>query len=130
MLSLTDRDAVLAALTSPDLDANLRALIGLRIWQADTDRKITLEHTIRVVIVQPGDPPEAIHAAVGFPICWDQADQPGWACFNDHGGWFELGYRIDGCGVLVFVPDDPDTNDTLRFNCLGVADRKPAPAQA
>lgn len=130
MLSLTGRDAVQEALTDPALDASLRALIGLRIWQADKDRQIPLEDILRVVIVQPGDPPERIHTAVGFPICWDQADQPGWAWFTDHGEWFELGYRIDGCGMLVFVPDDPKTNDTLRFNCLGVADRKPAADQA
>jgi len=32
MLSLTDRDAVTAALTDSELDPELRALIGLRVW--------------------------------------------------------------------------------------------------
>ena len=44
---------------------------------------------------------------------------------NDHGSWFELCYVLtDDFGMLVFVADHPDTNDTLLFNCRGVADRK------
>lgn len=126
MLSLIDRDAVTAALTDPTLDPALRALIGLRVWQVDTDRRRPLGETLQIVVIQPSDPPEAIHAAVGFPICWDQAEQPGWEWFNDHGSWFELAYVLtDDFGMLVFVADHPDTNDTLHFNCLGVADRPP-----
>lgn len=124
MLSITDRDAVTAALTDPTLDPALRALIGLRVWQVDTDRRRPLGETLQIVVVQPSDQPEIIHEAVGFPICWDQAEQPGWEWFNDHGSWFELAYVLtDDFGMLVFVADHPDTNDTLRFNCLGVADR-------
>ncbi|WP_312404516.1 hypothetical protein [Brevundimonas sp.] len=126
MLSLTDRDAVTAALTDPTLDPALRALIGLRVWQVDTDRRRSLGEILQIVVIQPSDPPETIHAAVGFPICWDQADQPGWEWFNDHGSWFELAYVLtDDFGLLVLVSDHPDTNHTLRFNCLGVADRPP-----
>ncbi|GAA0870272.1 hypothetical protein GCM10009116_21080 [Brevundimonas basaltis] len=125
MKSLTDRDAVTAALTDTTLDPDLRALIGLRVWQVDTDRRLPLGETLQIVVVQPGDPPEVIHDAVGFPICWDQAEQPGWEWFNDHGSWFELAYVLtDDFGMLVLVPDHPDTNDTLLFNCRGVADRK------
>lgn len=127
MLSLTDRDAVTAALTDPALDPDLRALIGLRVWQVDADRRRPLGEILQIVVVQPGDPAEVIHDAVGYPICWDQAEQPGWEWFNDHGSWFELAYVLtDDFGMLVFVPDHPETNDTLRFNCLGVADRPPA----
>lgn len=126
MLSLNDRDAVTAALTDPSLDPTLRALIGLRVWQVDTDRRRPLGEILQIVVVQPSDPPEVIHAAVGFPITWDQADQPGWEWMNDHGSWFELAYVLtDDFGMLVFVADHPETNDTLRFNCLGVADRPP-----
>ncbi len=126
MLSLTDRDAVTAALTDTTLDSDLRALIGLRVWQVDTDRRRRLKDILQIVVIQPGDPAEVIHDAVGYPICWDQAEQPGWEWFNDHGSWFELAYVLtDDFGMLVFVPDHPETNDTLRFNCLGVADRPP-----
>lgn len=124
MLSLNDRDAVTAALTDPTIDPALRALIGLRVWQVDTDRRRPLGEVLQILAVQPGDTSEAIHAAVGFPITWDQADQPGWEWFNDHGSWFELAYVLtDDFGMLVFVADHPDTNHTLRFNCLGFANR-------
>lgn len=124
MLSLNDRDAVAAALTDPTIDPALRALIGLRVWQVDTDRRRPLGEVLQILAVQPGDTSEAIHAAVGFPITWDQADQPGWEWFNDHGSWFELAYVLtDDFGMLVFVADHPDTSHTLRFNCLGFANR-------
>jgi len=126
LISLTDRDAVTAALTDPALDADLRALIGLRVWQVD-DRTRPLKDILQIVVVQPGDDAEVIHDAVGFPICWDQAEQPGWEWFNDHGSVFELAYILtDDFGMLVFVPDHPETNPTLLFNCLGVADRPSA----
>lgn len=126
MLSITDRDAVTAALTNQQLDPNLRALIGLRVWQVDTDRRQPLGEILQIVVVQPGDPPEVIHKAVGFPITWDQADQPGFEWMNDHGSWFELAYVLaDDFGMLVFVADHPDTNYVLRFNCLGFANRSP-----
>lgn len=131
MLSLTDRDAVTAALTDPALDAEIRALIGLRVWQVDTDRRRPLKDILQIVAVQPDDPAEVIHAAVGFPICWDQAEQPGWEWFNDHGAYFELAFVLtDDFGLLVFVPDHPGTEHTLRYNCLGMADRPPSPEKA
>lgn len=124
MLSLTDRDAVTAALTDPTLDPELRALIGLRVWQVDTDRRQPLGEILQIVVVQPGDTSEVIHEAVGFPITWDQADQPGFEWMNDHGSWFELAYVLtDDFGMLVLVADHPDVNATLRFNCLGCSDR-------
>lgn len=67
MLSLNDRDAVAAALTDPTIDPALRALIGLRVWQVDTDRRRPLAEVLQIVAVQPGDTSEEIHAAVGFP---------------------------------------------------------------
>ena len=124
MLSLKDRDAVTAALTDPTLDPTLRALIGLRVWQVDTDRHQPLSDVLQIVVVQPGDTSEVIHEAVGYPITWDQAEQPGFEWMNDHGSWFELAYVLtDEFGMLVFVADHPDTNFVLRFNCLAVADR-------
>lgn len=131
MLAINHRDAVTAALTDTTLDPALRALIGLRVWQVDTDRRRPLSDTLQIVVVQPGDPPEVIHPAVGFPICWDQADQPGFEWLNDHKGWFELAYILtDDFGLLVFVADHPDTNATLLFNCHAFAVRPVPPATA
>ncbi len=124
MISLASRDAITTALADPALDTTLRALIGLRVWQADTDRRRPLADTLRIVVVQPFDSPEVIHQAVGFPICWEQADQPAWTRLHDHGEWLEVSYMmLDGVVLLVFVADDPGTNYGLRFNCLGVANR-------
>lgn len=67
MLSLTDRDAVTAALTDPKLAPDLRALIGLRAWQLDVERDRPLGDIIQFVVVQPGDASEVFHRAVGFP---------------------------------------------------------------
>lgn len=127
MLNLTDRDAITAALTNPNLDPSLRALIGLRAWQLDVERDRPLSDTLQIVVIQPGDITTSIHDALGFPITWDQAEQPGFEWFEDHGSWFELAYVLtDDFGMLVFVADHPDTNFTLRFNCLALTDRPAA----
>lgn len=124
MLKLIDRAAVTAALTDPDIDPELRALIGLRAWQLDDVRHQPLGETVQFVVVQPGDSADTVHEAVGFPITWDQADQPGWEWMEDHGRWFELAYVLtDDLGLIVFVSDDPSVDHTLRFNLLAVADR-------
>ena len=128
MLKLTDRAAVTAALTDRSLDPELRALIGLRAWQLDDVRHQPLGETVQFVVVQPGDSVTEIHEAVGFPLCWDQADQPGWEWMEDHGRWMELAFVLtDDLGLIVFVADDPGVDHSLRFNLLGVADR-PTPS--
>ena len=68
MLKLSDRAAVKAALTDPDIDPELRALMGLRVWQLDDARHQPLGETVQFVVVQPGDTPDTIHEAVGLPI--------------------------------------------------------------
>lgn len=124
MLSLTDRDAVTAALTDPNLDPHLRALVGLRAWQLDVERDRPLSDIVQFVVVQPGDTPEVIHEAVGFPITWELADQPSFEWIEDHGAWFEIAYVLtDDFGMLVFVADDPGVEFGLRFMCHGCCDR-------
>lgn len=124
MLTLIDRAAITTTLTDQSLDPELRALIGLRAWQLDDVRRQPLGETVKFVVVQPGDTPSEIHAAVGFPITWDQAEQPSFEWMHDHGRWFELAYILtEDLGMLIFVADDPGTDFTLRFNCLAVADR-------
>lgn len=129
MLKLTDRDVVTAALTDPTLDPALRALIGLRVWQIDTDRdrNCLLSDVLQIVVVYPGDPPETILEAIGFPIILEEADQPGFDWMEDHGSHFELAYVLaDEAGMLVFVSDHPDTDPSLRAYCLKFAGRTPA----
>ncbi len=127
MLKLTDRDAVTAALTDPTLDPDIRALIGLRAWQLDDDRSRPLGEIVKIVVVQPGDSPQVINAAVGFPITWELADQPSFEWLEDHGSWFELAYVLtDDLGLLVFVKDDPGVDFGLRFICHACSDRSDA----
>ena len=125
MLSITDRDALTAALTDdPTLDADLRALLGLRAWQLDDDRTRPLAEIVKIVVVQPGDTPETINAAVGFPICFELADQPSFEWLEDWGSYWELAYVLtDDLGLLVFVQDDPGVDFGLRFNCHACSDR-------
>ena len=124
MLSLTDRDDVTTALTDPTLDPSLRALIGLRLWQIDTDRNHPLSDVLQIFVVHPRDPPEVVLEAMGFPIILDEADQPGFDWMEDHGSHFELAYVVtDEAGMLVFVPDHPDTDPSLRAYCLKFAGR-------
>lgn len=118
MLSLTDRNSVTAALTDPELDPNLRALIGLRAWQLDTDRDRPLGEIVQFIVIQPGDTPDVINAALGFPITWEQAEQPSFEWIQDHCSWFEIAYVLtDDFGTLVFVADDPDTEFCIHFMC-------------
>jgi hypothetical protein len=133
MLNLTDRDAVTAALTDTSLDASLdvhqKALLALRLWQLDDDRSRPLGEFLQIVVVQPGDTPEVIHEAVGFPICWDQAEQPGYEWLEDHGHLYEIAYVLtDAFAMLLLVPDQPGVNDTLLFNCRAVSNR-PGPLE-
>lgn len=124
MLKLTDRAAVKAALTDPTLDPELRALIGLRAWQLDDVRHQPLGETVQFVVVQPGDNPDSIHDALGFPITYDEADQLGWEWMEHHGAWFELAYVLtDDLCLAVFVADHPDTDLTLRLNLAKEAGR-------
>lgn len=128
MLNLTDRAAITAALTDADLDSDIRSLIGLRAWQIDDDRSRPLGDFLRMVVVQPGDTPEVINAAVGFPITWELADQPSFEWIEDHGTWFEIAYVLtDDFGLLVFVQDDPGTEFGIHFMCLGCFDRDACP---
>ena len=125
MISIEDRDSITSVLTDSKLDPELRALIGLRAWQIDVERDRPLNDTIRFVVIQPGDTPEVIDAAVGFPVTWDLAEQPSFEWMEDHGSWFEIGYVLtDDLGLLVYVADDPGTEFGIHYNCLGFCDRQ------
>lgn len=117
--------SITSVLTDSKVDPELRALIGLRAWQIDVERDRPLNGTIRFVVIQPGDTPEVINAAVGFPITWDLAEQPSFEWMEDHGSWFEIGYVLtDDLGLLVYVADDPGTEFGIHYNCLAFCDRQ------
>lgn len=119
MLTFTDRDAVKATLNAYDLDAHLRALLGLRVWELDIDRLQPL--AIKLVVIQAGDDPDLINDAAGFPITGETADDAGFDWIEDHGRWFELAYA--GRSMRVFVEDDPGTELGIHYLCLAHSSR-------
>lgn len=74
MLALKSREAVSAALKDTTLDPALRALIGLRIWQIDTDRSQQLDDVIHVYVVKAIDDANTINTALGFPLAGGEVD--------------------------------------------------------
>lgn len=108
MLALTDRASVTSALDNPDLDPDLRPLLGHR---ARTLRKDT-----KLFVVQGGDTPEVINAALGFPITGDHAEEPNYSWIRDYGRWFEITYLCRQ--TVVFVENDPGTELGIHHLCL------------
>lgn len=119
MLTLIDRDAIKAALKAYDLDAHLRALIGLRVWERDLDP--SLPPSIKLVVIQAGDDPDLINDAVGFPITGDKSEDASFDWIEDHGRWFELAYASRSLRVLV--EDDPGTELGIHYLCLAHSSR-------
>ena len=106
MISLNDRASIASALNDPDLDPDLRVLIALRAGQLNDDTKL--------FIVQGGDTPEVINAALGFAITGDQAEEPSYDWIEDHGRWFEIAYDT----VRIFVENGPGTELGIHYLCL------------
>lgn len=95
MLSLTDRASVLRALEDPELDADLRNLIGQR-------------DSTNLFVVQGGDTAEVINAALGFAI----TESYDW--IQDHGLWFEIAYGA----IRILVENGPGTELSIHCLCL------------
>ena len=107
MLSLTDRTSVASALNDPDLDLDLRVLIGRHLGEGT-----------KLFVVQAGDTPEVINEALGFAITGDQAEEPSFESVVDHGRWFELLYdRGDGL-TRILVENHPGTELGIHYLCL------------
>lgn len=112
MLSLTNRASIASALDDPDLDLDLRVLITVRARLLDDGTKL--------FVVQAGDSPEVINAALGFPITGDQAEEPSFKWIVDHGRWFEIFYaRVGEAHTRVLVENDSGTELGLHCLCLG-----------
>ena len=93
MLALTTREAVTEVLKDTTLDPALRALMGLRLWQIDTDRSQTLDEVLHIYVAQEGDDENTIHTGLGSPE-WSE----------HHGRWLELAFvQTDELSALVFV---------------------------
>ena len=106
MLSLIDRASMESALNAPDLDPDLRVLIGLRARHLSDDAKL--------FVVQGGDPPEVINAALGYAITGEQAEEPSYDWIEDHGLWFEIGHG----STRIFVENGPGTELGIHSLCL------------
>jgi hypothetical protein len=115
MLSLTNRAAVTRALKDRDLDPELRALIRRRVRQQNRPPS----EAIKFVVVEGGDTPEVINAALGFPITGEQAEEPSYEWIEDHGFWFEIAYvRPDDVRTFIFVENGPGTELGIHYLCL------------
>ena len=114
MLSLTDRAALLKALNDPDLDPDLKALIGLR-----ADHQPLPNQDVGYFVVQGGDTPEVINEALGFAITGDHAEEPSFTWIEHHGQWFELAYEGgDRPPIRIFVENGAGTELELHYLCL------------
>ena len=114
MLTLTDREAVAAALNDPDLNPCLRTLLAIRAAELFFG-----DHTASLHVVQGGDSCEVIEEALGFAI-GEGAPDPGYQWIEGHGRWFEIAITTGtGLSVRIFVEDSPATELSLHAFCLG-----------
>lgn len=120
MLSLTDRASVSRALSDTTLAPDLRALIGLRAWQLHVEQGRPLGSRFKLIIVQGGDTPHMINAALGLVITGDSAEDHPVDWIKDHEGqWFEISLpQIDGVPTRVFVENGPGTELGIHYLCL------------
>jgi hypothetical protein len=118
VLSLNDRIAISAALNDPDLDPDLKTLIGLRVRQHYVDHRPPLSQDVRYFVVQGGDTPEVINEALGFALTGDHAEEPGFTWIEHHGQWFELAYEGGkGAPTRIFVENGAGTELELHYLC-------------
>lgn len=119
MLCLNTLADVAGVISDPELDDDLRTLIAQRGWQAYAEHPSHLSEDTRIVVVQGGDTPEVINAAVGFAITGDDAENPSYDRLDDHEGWFEIVYRGRfGQDTVVFVENGPGTELEIHYLCL------------
>ncbi len=119
MFSLTDCASVSRALSDPDLDLDLRALIGLRAWQLQVEQSRLVGTGFRLVVVQGGDTPDVINSALDFAITGGRAEPAIYDWIEDHGLWFEIAYGSAGEALTrVFVENGPGTELSIHSLCL------------
>ena len=135
MLAFSDREAI-AQVGDPELRALIEQRVEAILAQVGDDYE--LDEIVLFVVVEPGDPLEAIDAQLGFPVLctlWGEPDAcfgsptfaPTWELLEEHARFYEIVYILgdDGFGVEVFVPKRADVPQELLAMCAAYA--TPAP---
>lgn len=115
------------ALASP-LDVDLKRLLAVRCDQLSEYEGYDLGELASFVIAEPGDPPSAIRAALGFSPFVNAVDgkaygepgfEPSWETIDEADGWFELVFVFtdDGFGHVLAVPDQEGVDPELLQLC-------------
>lgn len=123
MISIQSTADMARALASP-IDAELKALLALRRDQLLEHDDYDLGELVYIVVAEPNDALATIEGVVGVPLSTNLVDgihhgEPGFTANFEyvarHGQWFEAVMILsdDGFGVVLFVPDRPDTDPAL-----------------
>jgi hypothetical protein len=123
MISIRSTADMASALASP-IDADLKRLLALRCDQLLEIDGYDLGELAQFIIVGPADTLAAIEGAAGVPLATNRVDgskygDPGFTSnfehVEHHGAWFEAVMILsdDGFGIVLFVPDRPDVDQTL-----------------
>lgn len=119
MLSLTDVFSVSSALRDPDLDVELRALLGYRAWHMCMEHEAELGADVQLFVIDPGDYPEAINEPVGFVITGEDADLVDLFSVEDHGLYLEATYVPDDRPhTRLFLRNEDGLEMGLHYRCL------------
>lgn len=119
VLPLTDVFSVSSALRDPDLDVELRALLGYRAWHMCVEHEAAIGADVQLFVIDPGDYPEAINQAVGFSVTGEQPDLVDLFSVEDHGLYLEATYLPDdGPHTRLFLRNDDGLEMGLHLCCL------------
>lgn len=119
VLPLIDVFSVSSALRDPDLDVEIRALLGYRAWHMCVEHEAAIGDDVRLFVIDPGDYPEAINLAVGFAVTGENADLVDLFSVEDHGLYLEATYLPDdGPHTRLFLRNDDGLEMGLHLRCL------------
>ena len=111
------------------LDPALQGIVRLRMTQLGEHVECDLGELVHLIVIEPGDPPDAVIAELGFSILTNLVDsirfgdpdfEPSWEWIERHdGGWYELVFVMtdDGFGHVVFVQDHEGVDADLLALC-------------
>jgi hypothetical protein len=132
MLALRDREAI-ARVADPELRALIERRVEAILAEVADDDGYELHELVLFVVVQPGDPLEAIDEQLGFPVLstrWEPearfgtpAFRPSWELLWEHAGYYEVLFILsdDGYGIDVFVAKRPGVDPKLLAMCAAYA---------